>query len=99
MALTPDWQGLGSLGLGLFVGYIAFFMIKNSTARSPLVLGQWLAVVLGGVVIDFIGDKLVGTSTTFGQYAAGLAIGLVLYIIVAILTGQTPVWLNRIRNT
>jgi hypothetical protein len=98
MSLTPDWTGLGSLGLGVFVGFISFFMIRTSTERTPLVLGEWLGVILGGVVIDFIGDKLAGTATTFGQYASGLPIGLILYIIVALISGQKPVWLERLQS-
>lgn len=98
MSLTPDWAGMGSLGLGVFVGFVSFFMIRSSTERTPLVLGEWLGVILGGVVVDFIGDKLAGTATTFGQYASGLPVGLVLYIIVALLSGQKPVWLDRLQN-
>jgi hypothetical protein len=98
MTLSLDWSGLGSLGLGVFVGYVAFFMIKRSTAMTPAVFGQWLAVILGGVVADFIGDKLAGSASTFGQYAAGLALGLILYILVAIVTGQKPVWFETMRG-
>jgi hypothetical protein len=95
MSLEMNWPGIGALALGVFVGFLSFFMIKKSTTFTPFVLGEWLAVILGGVVIDFIGDKLANTPSTFGQYCTGLAIGLVLYIALGSrVSALKPEWLN-----
>jgi lipopolysaccharide export LptBFGC system permease protein LptF len=78
------WTGpkIGAASLGVFLGYIALYFIVRFNQFDTKVLGALFAILVGGSVVAFIGDK-----TARPYYPIGLVGGLALYIFVRVVVG------------
>lgn len=72
------WGILGSLALGIFIGYLTWFFVVRLGSYNVNVLAALLAVILGGVVIEFL-KFLKVEGAGFSQYAVGLLLGFLIY--------------------
>jgi hypothetical protein len=82
---------IGSLSLGIVVGWLVRYFIRRFKSFTPQALGFVISIIAGGAVIKFLeADK-----TVWWFYPIGLLVGFILYTIVAILISRkngVPDW-------
>jgi NhaP-type Na+/H+ or K+/H+ antiporter len=72
-------EAIGSLCLGIVVGWLVRYFIRRFKTYSPSILGSLLTVFLGGSIL-----KLVSTGQdTFWFYSIGIFCGFVIYSLIA----------------
>ena len=77
-----QWGAIGSLALGIFVGYLAWFWVVRLASYTTKTLAAILTVILGGVAVQFLTNNIKADGAGFGQYATGLLIGLIAYAVL-----------------
>jgi hypothetical protein len=84
-----DWATAGSIALGIFVGYVAMMFITRAvkTDATAKNFAAFLAVILAGTVVQFLTSQMGADATNFAQYAVGLGIGFILYLILYAVSG------------
>ncbi|MDX6401817.1 MAG: hypothetical protein QOF27_2423 [Gaiellaceae bacterium] len=78
------WDMTGSIALGIVIGYISMMFVVRSVktdATFPNLAG-FVGVMVSGAAVQFIADRIGNNSANFGQYATGLGIGFVLYLVL-----------------
>ncbi len=77
MALVP---ALGSLSLGIVVGWLVRFFLRRFRTFTPKTLGTVVTILVGGAVVRFLSaDTLV-----WWWYPIGLLVGFVAYTLLAL---------------
>jgi len=77
----PD---IGSLCLGLFVGWLAPYVVRRLNKITPTTLGTVLSAIFGSIILNFIAQS--GATDAAWYYPIGLFIGLILSIIMGIIS-------------
>ena len=77
-----DWAAIGSISLGIVIGYISMFFITRTTDFSPTNLAAFIGVMIGGAAIEFLADQIEAKAANYGLYAFGLLAGLVAYVVI-----------------
>lgn len=68
---------LGSLSLGIIIGWLIRYFIRRFKKFTPKILGALISVIFGGAIIKFLSfDKSV-----WWFYPIGLLIGFIIYTI------------------
>jgi hypothetical protein len=72
---------IGSLSLGIVIGWLVRYFIRRFRTFTPTVLGSVISLLFGGVAIKLLG----GDKTVFWCYPIGVLVGFISYSAVAII--------------
>ena len=75
---------VGSLALGVFVGYLAWYFVTRFTQFNFDALASVIGVLVGGAVVQFLG----ATGDARWAYPIGLVAGWLIYSVARMLTGS-----------
>lgn len=75
---------IGSLALGIFMGYLAWYFVTRFTQYNFDALASVIGVLAGGAVVQFLG----ATGDARWWYPIGLVAGWLIYSIARTLTGE-----------
>ena len=79
---ASDWALIGSISLGIVVAFLAWWFVTRQTDFSAANLAAFVAVLVAGTAVEFLADEMGAKRANYGQYAFGLLIGTVAYVVL-----------------
>jgi len=74
-------QIIGSLSLGIVIGWLVRYFIRRFKTFTPQALGSVVSIMVGGGLVKFLGAN----QTVLFCYPIGLLLGFVGYTLIAII--------------
>jgi hypothetical protein len=75
---------LGSTCMGLVIGWLIRYFIRRFKSFNTKALGSVVSIIAGGAIVHF----LQADSTARWFYPIGLALGFIVYSLIAVLAGS-----------
>jgi hypothetical protein len=79
-------QSIGSTCLGIVMGWLVRYFLFRYEKFNPKILGATVSILLGGVVIKFIGNS--SQEIVFWFYPIGVFLGFIAYTIIGFRTKE-----------